>query len=87
MYKYLIDDNGKKTCVENCEVFGKELNEDSTMCISLRNSDYMLWVFIIIFIIILIVVIVIILKKFCFGKENIYNEEMSFDLNDKVIND
>ena len=87
VYKYLIDDNGNKTCVENCEFYGKELNGDSTMCVSLRNSDYMLWVLIIIFVIILIVVIVIILKKFYFGKENIYNEEMSFDLNDKVIND
>ena len=38
-YKYLINDDFNRTCVENCTYYGREFTEDKTMCKPMKNES------------------------------------------------
>ena len=98
VYKYLVNDEFNKTCVENCTTVGREFNEDYT-CKPKKNetekkkeetkpnngNNHLLIILGIIFGVILLVIIIIIIKICCFDKKKnkaLYSEEINSNLNE-----
>ena len=99
IYKYLINDEDNKTCVENCTTIGREFSDDNKTCAPLKKSsqegeetpdekdaDYFLWIFIIIIAIMLIVITICIFKKACYSNDkNNYFESIPDELDEKGL--
>ena len=97
IYKYLVNDDLNKTCVENCTNVGREFNLNNNTCKAKeekkepsKTNTYLLIIFSIIIGIILLVIGIIIIKKCCFEKNNrLYSEEINSQLtefNELAIN-
>ena len=96
IYKYLINDDNNKTCVENCTTIGREFNDDYTMCVMKNktsgdpeknnDTDYLLWIFIVIIGIIIIIITICIVKKiWCSKDSGSYIQEISTELEEKAL--
>lgn len=96
IYKYLVNDDFNKTCVENCTNVGREFNINNNTCKAKKNESdprreeepttnndtIHLWIiFAIIIGIVLLVIAIIIIKKCLFEKnKRLYSDEINTQL-------